>query len=315
MPRVALVGAGAIAPFHVAALRAVGFQVEHVAGSNGSRRAEAFAAEHGIPQYWRKPTELVESEEWDAIVLACATEALPELLRCAVKTKRPCLVEKPLAFDSETILEFTSAEDHVRVAYNRRFYAAAAAARSFADDGPCLVRLELPETIQDHHEGNDGLRAVRENSVHGLDLLQYVVGHYRLESRLDVSGPRARVATFSTTHGHVGSIVLNWNVPANFALVLDRAPKRFELRPFEMGSMYQGMEVIEPSADMPVRRYVPKLASQVTSFPGPDGLKPGFREQAKSLLQRVRTGQWDPRSATLQQAAFAVDVSRALTSA
>jgi hypothetical protein len=312
-PRVALVGAGAIAPFHVAALRAVGFQVDHVAGSSASRRAEAFATDQEIPHYWSDPTELVESEHWDALVLACATEALPDLLRRAVRTQRPCLVEKPLSFDSGVILGFDSADEYVRVAYNRRFYAAVAAARRFADDGPCLIRLELPEAIQDPRDGDDGLRAVRENSIHGLDLLQHIVGPYRLDGRLEVSDPRARLATFSTTRGHIGSIVLNWNVPANFSLVLDRAPRRFELRPFELGSLYEGMEVLEPSSEMPVRRYVPKLSTQVTSFPGPDGIKPGFREQAHSLLQRVQSGQWDSRSATLQQAAFAVDVARALT--
>ncbi|MFM8644056.1 MAG: hypothetical protein ACKODN_02195, partial [Actinomycetota bacterium] len=62
------------------------------------------------------------------------------------------------------------------------------------------------------------------------------------------------------------------------------------------------------------RRYVPKLVHQVSSFPGPDGVKPGFLQQAQSLMSAVQRGEWDSRSATLDDAAFAADVARVLTS-
>jgi hypothetical protein len=74
------------------------------------------------------------------------------------------------------------------------------------------------------------------------------------------------------------------------------------------------MEVIEPSEDMPVRRYVPRLIQQVSSFPGPDGIKPGFLEQAKSLMSAVQGEGWDSRSATIDDAAFVADIARTLTS-
>jgi predicted dehydrogenase len=312
-PRAALIGAGEIAPFHVAALRAAGFSVDHIAASPDSSRAATFAQANKIPHYWPDPVALIESDTWDAIVLASSTESIPRLLESVVKSSRPCLVEKPVAFNVDDILKFTAQSDLVRVAYNRRFYATAARAKHFADTRECLFRLELPDTTRDVADSFDGLRSVWENSVHGLDLLSFVVGPYQIESRLDVHNPRARVATVTTEHGHVGTIVLNWNCPANFALVLDAAPQRFEMRPFEIGALYEGMEIKEPTSEVPVRRYVPKLVDQIDSFPGPDGLKPGFGEQAVSLMRRVTTGIWDERSATLADAAIAIDSARLLT--
>lgn len=312
-PRAALIGAGEIAPFHLAALRAAGFSVDHIAASPDSSRAAMFADANKIPHYWPNPVALVESDAWDAIVLAPATESIPQLLESVVKSGRPCLVEKPVAFNADDILKFVAKSDLVRVAYNRRFYSTAARAKQFADTRECLFRLELPDTTRDAADSFDGLRSVWENSVHGLDLLNFIVGPYQIESRLDVRNPRARVATVRTDHGHVGTIVLNWNCPANFALVLDAAPQRFEMRPFEVGALYEGMEIKEPTLEVPVRRYVPKLVDQIDSFPGPDGLKPGFGEQAVSLMRRVTTGVWDERSATLADAAIAINSAKRLT--
>ena len=310
---VAIVGAGAIAPFHIDALRAAGFRVEHLAASPGSTRAAEIASRFGIPRVWSNPRELIESAEWDALVLASATDSIPGLLESAMRTGRPCLVEKPVSFDPMEIRRFEGNDHDLRVAYNRRFYAATQAAVEFSSNGPCVFRLELPDGISDQKAEYSGLRAVRENSVHGLDLLHHVVGPYQIVTRLDTNEPRGRVAAVTTSRGHVGTIVLNWNCPANFSLVLDRAPARFEMRPFEMGSLYEGMDVLEPNDEVPVRRYVPKLVRQINSFPGPDGIKPGFLDQAGSLMSRVVTGEWDSRSATIADAAFAADIARTLT--
>lgn len=312
-PVAALIGAGAIAPFHIAALRAAGFDVGHLAASKGSRRAAQLAQESGIPNTWSDPYELIDSNSWDAIVIAASTEAVPDLLSSVIVTGKPCLVEKPVAFDPEVIRRFAGHDPDIRVAYNRRLYDASSEAKGFAGRGPCLFRMELPDGIGPEDSELAGLRPVRENSVHGLDLLAYVVGRYRIDGVLATHDPRGRVAVVTSEHGHVGTIVLNWNCPANFSLVLDHAPQRFELRPFELGTLYDGMDVVEPSSEVPVRRYVPKAVSQTSSFPGPDGVKPGFLAQATSLMRRVREGAWDERSATIDDAVFAADVARVLT--
>jgi hypothetical protein len=311
-PVAALVGAGSIAPFHVAALRAAGFDLRHIAARRGSTRAPELAREWSIPEVWSDPAELISSGNWDAIVLAASTEATPNLLRLALRTERPCLVEKPVSFDPVQIREFLGNDSKLRVAYNRRHYESVRAARHFAGQGTCMFRLELPDGVGTDADELQGLRSVRENSVHGLDLLACVVGRYEVERVFTLGNPRGRMAVVTTEFGHVGSIVLNWNCPANFSLILDRAPHRFELRPFELGKLFQGMEVIEPTPELPVRRYTPKVASEVNSFPGSDGIKPGFLSQAIALKRRVTAGSWDDGMATIDDAAFAAEVAAAL---
>lgn len=312
-PTAAIIGAGAIAPFHVAALRTAGFRVSHIAASNGSTRAAQLGKDLNIERVWTRAEDLIDSGSWDVIVLASSTEAIPELLRLTISTGKPCLVEKPVCFDGDSIRQFVGHDAAVRVAYNRRFYSSSLAARTYARQGPCIFRMELPDTIGSVDFEMQGLRSVRENSVHGFDLLAFVLGDYRVDKQFDTADPRGRLAVITSDAGHIGTVVLNWNCPANFSLALDRSPQRFEMRPFELGSLYEGMDVLEPTEEIPVRRYVPKLVHQVSSFPGPDGVKPGFLEQALSLMQFVTTGQWDSRAATIADAAFAVDIARTLT--
>ena len=61
------------------------------------------------------------------------------------------------------------------------------------------------------------------------------------------------------------------------------------MKPFEQCNIFKGMEVIEPTEKLPLRRYIPKKIESVSSFPTHDNLiKPGFYEQAmeiKSLLE------------------------------
>lgn len=312
-PVAAIVGAGQIAPFHIRALRASGFNVSHIAAQVGSSRARDLGAEFEIQHVWENAADLVMSDTWDALVLASSTESLTGLLRLAAKKQRPCLVEKPISFSPARISEFLGDDHNVRVGYNRRFYPAVAAARTFAEAGPCIFRLELPERIDSSNREMRGLRSVHENSVHGLDLLAYVLGRYRIETISNVLEPRGKLAFVVTEAGHVGSIVLNWNCPANFALVLDRAPKRFELKPFEIGTTFEGIDVIQPSIEVPIRRFVPRLIHQADSFSSIDGMKPGFFEQAQSLMSAVQRGEWDSRSATISDAVFVAEVAHILT--
>lgn len=313
-PRAAVVGAGAIAPFHIDALRAVGFEVQHLAASRGSQRAQNLADSKGIPQVWYNAEELIVNGDWDCLVLASTTETLFDLLLLASRVGRPCLVEKPVTFRASDLAPLLTRDANIRVAYNRRFYASTSEARRFAQQGICSLRLELPDSVGNASDELLGLRGVRENSVHGLDLLAYVVGRYEVEAvqRIEDGSRRSRQALIRAENGHQGVVMLNWNCPANFSLVLDQSPKRLELRPFEMATTFEGMEILEPTAEIPVRRYVPRKIGEVSAFPQADGLKPGFLGQAQSLWNRVTRGSWDKATATLDDARFALEVVDAL---
>lgn len=318
-PRLALIGSGKIADFHVPACREAGFDVVAVAGSLGSARAVVFAQRFGIPKVWNDPRELAASPEgWDAMLIASSVESTLELLIVAAAANKPILVEKPVSTSSAALAPYVNAWPHVIVAYNRRFYATVHAAREFARaGGPCLVQLELPESAPVRHENGTvsvDTRAVLGNSVHGLDVARYVLGDLHVEAvvgRGEGSGRDGSAAILRSSEGHVVQYVGNWNASSNFALTLDRGRSRYQARPFELGTYYEGMEVVEPTPETPIRRYLPKRTGEVQLSATDLSFKPGFVGQSRELMA-LRSGKPAEHAATLADAYAAVRLAEAV---
>ena len=78
--RLALIGAGNIATFHVRALRASGLEVAHCASSLNSATVGEFALNHNIQQVWSDPAELVAAHDhWDGVVISAAVNPTQSL--------------------------------------------------------------------------------------------------------------------------------------------------------------------------------------------------------------------------------------------
>ncbi len=76
---------------------------------------------------------------------------------------------------------------------------------------------------------------------------------------------------------------------ANFCITLEAGTKKVEVKPFELASVFEGMEIIEPTEDLPLRRYVPKKINEISSFPTSSDLsKPGFVGQAKEIAGIIK---------------------------
>ena len=261
--RLAIIGTTNIAVAHLDAARAVGFDVVHVAGSPQSVTAPKFAKTHGISRVWADPMALAaDKDAWDAIVIASSTNSMIELLAAAVSTGKPVLAEKPIGHTSSSLDPLLTSTENVLVGFNRRFYSSVQEAKRFIASGePCLLHLELPESVLvDTETGLQDVRRVTTNSTHGLDLINYITGGLAIESvySVGIAGDKqGRVLITKSQRGDLCSVSANWNAPANFSLTIDRGSERFELRPLEMGALYRGMEVVPPTAETPVRTYKP----------------------------------------------------------
>ena len=55
------------------------------------------------------------------------------------------------------------------------------------------------------------------------------------------------------------------------------------MKPIELTRLFSGMEVNEPTETMPIRRYSPKLKSEIIDSPV-HGHKPGFLGQAQDFM-------------------------------
>ena len=315
--RLAVVGSGGIVGFHVAAARAVGFTVDHVAARPGSGSAKRFADEHGLAHPVDDPYELIgRSNEWDGLVLAASTDHMPDLLRAACEVGKPILAEKPTARHSATLGYFEQFSDRILVGYNRRFYSSVEYLRSFVHSGgPTVVQCQLPDSVGSSGTTDERLAAVRLNSVHGFDLLRYVFGELTLGQFVTTTGESSSASVvFTTGRGDAGVIVANWNAPANFSIIADRDGERVELRPFEVATKFHGMEVVEPTTETPIRRYLPKAVGH-SEVPDRDlKYKAGFFSQYEAFSS-LMSGSRDSRAATIHDAREALRIAEAFYAA
>lgn len=310
VPRLAIIGTSDIAMFHVDAAREAGFTVDHVAARPQSSTVDEFARRHAIPQSWADPMDLIaHDEKWDALIIASTTESVLDLLRAAVSTRKPVLVEKPVAVHSSALDGINCEEPSVLVAYNRRFYASVAAARDFLAVGrPALVHCEIPESVRRNDAGQLVTAPIRLNSVHVFDLLNHLLGGLEVtDARLIEPGhpDNGGYMTCVSKRGDLCSISTNWNAPANFSLTIDREGERLELRPLEIATVYRGMKVIEPTQEVPIRRYVPQVVSSVVPPDHEVRFKPGFVLQAQAL-RGLLDGKKSPIAANLTDARVAL---------
>ncbi|MBI3637456.1 MAG: Gfo/Idh/MocA family oxidoreductase [Candidatus Rokubacteria bacterium] len=294
-PRVALIGTGPIAEWHVRALRAADFDVAAVASRPGSLRAQDFAAQYSIPKVfegWR--SMLASPLDWDALVIAIHTDVAAEILAMGLDLDIPILVEKPVAWNSKALSDLaTGAHARVIVGFNRRFYRTVQFAHEFVAEGsPVVAHLSLPESVVAKSDAAvEYLRPFFSNSCHGLDLLRYVFGAIRIVDvrriALGTGQISALAATMEAPRGDIIQLTCNWGTPANFGLTLDRVGRRVELKPFEEGRVYDTLDIIEPSETCPVRRYVPRVAKEIRLEEADRGQKPGFLAQALALRALV----------------------------
>ena len=312
-PRLAVIGSGAIVGFHVAAAREVGFSVDHVAARPQSGSAQRFAVDHSIGQAWDDPTDLIAaSRGWDAIVLATSTDHMPDLLRAACTSGKPILAEKPTARRSDQLDEFVQFSDQIIVGYNRRFYTSVDFVREFVQrGGPAVVQCQLPDSISSDGLAEDRLASVRLNSVHGFDLLRFIFGDITLGEFVTTRWPTpTATVVFTSSRGDAGVIVANWNAPANFAITVDTAAERVELRPFEIATRYHGMEIVDPTKETPIRRYIPKVVDH-SQVPERDlKFKAGFVSQYEAFM-KLLNGQHDARAAGIVDAQKALVIAEA----
>jgi hypothetical protein len=179
-------------------------------------------------------------------------------------------------------------------------------AKKFITTNPnCLIKMFLPDNIDFSipRHAQEYVR-VKENSVHGLDILNFLVPKMKLQYVDEYEQPDSsygKIAVLSSDSGHKCMIFLNWNAPSNFSLEIDSLPYKLELKPFERYSLFKGMEVKEPTESYPVRQYVPKIIESGTVFDKIKDFKPGFLTQSEEFMKLVE-GKESKISANLNDA-------------
>ena len=285
--RIAIIGAGAIVPFHLKAFSAADLKVTAIAASPNSKNVKLFAEKYKIKKYYLDPQALIDEGEWDGIVIACKPEFLLQYLESALKFNRPILIEKPVALSSNDLKEIGFDHPNVLVAYNRRFYPLIQNLKyEIENSSPLFASIEIPEKI-DFKSNLQFSNPLILNSVHMFDLVRFLFGSLNVNamSHLD-----RVVTTLSLTANdkHLINMVINYNASANFSITIDSQPTRYVLRPLELLTKISGMQVIEPTESIPVRRYQPLVVGEQITDKNSNLFKPGFLGQAREFFEMLQ---------------------------
>ena len=298
--RLALLGTGDIANFHYDAFIKAGFSIDHCAAKKNSKRAKVFANNNKIKYYYSDPFELIENhQKWDMILLAIDTDYNHLYLEKIMKLGKPCLIEKPVFTDLSLFKDIDLLKyPEIRVAYNRRYYETIQRAKLFVkNNAPVTCRVELPESID--FQSDNKFEPVLLNSIHGIDLLLYLFGDLKIINNTKVFSPDGRVSILKNEDNDIINLIMNWNSPSNFSFNFEAKGERLEIKPFEISKLYKGMDIIEPTEDIRIRRFFPKEIEEVSSFPSlKNELKPGFYEQALDM-KNILDGKKSKISASL----------------
>lgn len=285
---VAIVGAGSMGREHARAFAAVpGVRVAGVT-SRTRARADALAAELGIPIVADSVADLHTRTSADLVIVAVPELAANAVAKAAFGHPWAVLLEKPAGFDladAEDIARAAAGRAaSVMVGLNRRFYssARAIAADVNARDGePRFIHVQDQQSYAEARRYNHPERVVEKfmyaNSIHLIDLLPFFGRGkaVRVERITPWQGEATEVmlAYVEFESGDSGLYEGLWKGPGPWACSVSTRSRRWTMQPLEQ-AVYQNAG--ERS------RYTVEPADEGRQF------KAGFLLQARAASAAVR---------------------------
>lgn len=311
MKKIAIIGTSPIVSFHIDALRQANLQPIAIASSNPqSKTIKDFAMKQKINSYFFDWKEMLREQIFDGILIASRIHDTVKILNESIKYDIPILVEKPVSFNSISLKKIDkSAHKKIMVGYNRRFYKPVNIVKKIVQEHkePVLATMTTPEVPM--------LKNFFDNTSHSIDLLRFIFGDIKIEFTKTIlvnNKPRGIIATLSTQKNDIVQFVGNWGASDNFSLITYVDKQKLELKPYEELNIFEGMDIIEPTVEFPIRKYLPKLKESVKLEPIDAKIKPGFFQQAKEFGKMIQTNSVSENVATLSDAQKVLELCETL---
>ncbi|MCY0898029.1 MAG: Gfo/Idh/MocA family oxidoreductase [Firmicutes bacterium] len=191
-----IVGCGIIAENHARAIEASPDADLLAVADVVSERARAFAEAHGRPQAYPDYRRLLERDDIAVVCVTVPSGLHAEVAMAAMRAGKHVLCEKPLEIRRDRLNQMIAVSEttgrQLGVVYQRRTTPVAKAAKAAVDAGD-LGRLVLGDALLKYHRSADYYRgadwratwaldgggALMNQGVHGVDLLQWLMGDIR----------------------------------------------------------------------------------------------------------------------------------------
>ncbi len=289
--RIAIIGAGEIAPYHIQAVQKIGVEIVGICATPDSENARKIGIEHRI-RIFSNLDDLISSKVADGFIICVNSKNSVEIVKKLGPLGFPILLEKPGAISSQSLKELQEFSHLLTIGYNRRFYESVKAFQKLAP-GSGIVEINIGESSK-YGAKEDMITSVLTNSVHILDLIGFLLGDFDfINPRLDRNA-QCFLAELIFENVHLaGTIKIFFQTPVNSQLKLYSGSEVHELRPIEVFSRFNSFDVEEPTLIQPLRKYHPswngQQPSQVVST---SETKPGFVDQLANFI----SGEFGPKS-------------------
>lgn len=297
--RLSFVGCGSITEYHLAALKAAGFEPHYCAARLQSKSCIDFSKTSGLDLFDGDAIDLLRENPSDAYFVAVPSCNYKKLIPHIISTDKPALIEKPAAHSAIELKDYLGYKN-IAVGFNRRFYKVVDKVRNevakISDHNITYAKVVIPETSRESavcKKAQDRLLPyyVYDNSCHIIDLISYMFGKIEVINASYISSDNRyiRVAA-ETPELKFIDIDLMIDASENFSIELYlKGTRKIVMSPIESLKYIEGMEVSEPNAEKPIRTYSPK--STYSFFESvDDGHKPGFLAQANEFYSFSKFG-------------------------
>ena len=303
--KLAYIGSGPISNFHIPAINKTGFEIVEISSRPNSVRCKEIAAKYDLqtaynPKGWRSTLDRADAK-FEGIVIAVDTRVTPEILEEAIKLGKPIFCEKPGAWHPAQLerLEKLEEENGAKIffAYNRRFYDTVSKIKRFIKNSESgTINVSIPDSI-------GTIRQFLVNGCHMIDLVVHILEGAEIRYTDLIRDKEEEivgfVAVLKGNNAWTSIIEGNWEASANFEIRASSRNEVYKLMPVEKLEVFKKMVKIEPSKEIPIRRYEP-VSDNV--YIEEATLKPGFIEQYKAFHNYCESRVIDSRMVDLKQA-------------
>ena len=283
--KIGFIGSGPISKFHILALQKNSFKIEAIGSRKNSENCIKLSREFNLeekfcPNGWQEVLE----KEVEAFCICTKVDINFTILQKALKKNLPIFIEKPVVWDKELISKLIALpnSENVFVGYNRLYYETVQKAKFFCKEfigGTILVNI--PDSIA-------GRKQFIENGCHLINILQFLIGDFKVAKTLLRENHKFKdlESVSAICQNKDWKILINAHsqIPANFSITINSGKKVLELKPIEKLSVFEGINIIEPTPESPIRKYQPALSFEIFEN---TKLKPGFEKMYKSFKEFI----------------------------
>ena len=314
--KLGFIGSGSVAPYHLEVLSHLGIRVACIASKENSTSVTKIAHKHKIDKIEKNWANLIENNsDLNAIIICTPPTISSKIIDYTKKTDISVLVEKPGAFSSQELIAIRKTlKSKVFFAFNRRFYHSV---NKFKDNMNRTAGFLVVKIIEDKKYIRNKY-SVKEilvlNSTHYFDMINYLIGEFRIGSVNKLSGNFGfRTTIINSNNMEIGEIFIEFGTPANTSITFENSEISLKLEPIEKYTRANSLSVVEPTKKNPIRSYIPVWNQTIDKKDAvPESqFKPGFLEQMDEFIGTLNGTEKNANSklAQIDSAIFALKIA------